>query len=215
MGLSAWSVHADDDLIIEDFEKKRGDWTFEGDAFAGYGGGNYWHPGRFDRGLLRTRGHRGYVLLKSWGHDGRDVDGRTGQALSRPFKVERNFIRFMISGGRAPGRTCVNLLIDNKVVRSATGNNSNLMQAVAFEVAQFRDKEAQIQVVDQETGPWGHVCIDDLIQSDNSSSARIANDVQIQKADTIWSRRGRQEGEVHWLNGKLHLNERPVQWDAI
>ena len=215
LGLSAMATHAAEDLVIEDFEKKHGDWTFEGSAFTGYGSGDYWQPGRFDRGILRTRGHRGYALLKSWGRDGRNVDGETGQATSPIFKVERNFIMFMISGGRNSGRTCVNLIVDDKVVRSATGNNSNLLQKVAFGVAAFKGKEARIQVIDQETGPWGHICIDDLIQTDDSSGSRLTNDITIPKADTIWTQTGRQSGELHWKNAQLLLNRDPIKPDEI
>ena len=215
MGLSLSCVFAAEDVIIEDFETKRLDWKFSGDAFAGYGGGNYWHPGRFDRGMLRTRGHRGYAMLKSWGHDGRDVDGRTGSALSLPFKLERKFIRFMMSGGKAPGKTCVNLLMDGKIVRSATGNNSNQLEAVAFDVSPLMGKEVQIEVVDRETGPWGHVCIDDLIQSDKSTGARIANETAKATPDVLWSQTGRQAGDLKWIAGKLHLNEKPVHLEGI
>jgi hypothetical protein len=215
LGLTAMATHAAEDLVIEDFEKKHGDWTFEGSAFTGYGSGDYWHPGRFDRGILRTRGHRGYSMLKSWGRDGRNVDGETGQALSPVFKVERNFIRFMISGGRNPGRTCVNLLLEDKVVRSATGNNSNLLQKVAFDVIELKNKEARIQVIDQETGPWGHICIDDLIQTDDSSGSRLTNDKTTPKADTLWTQTGRQSGELHWENAQLLLNQSPIKPDDI
>ena len=215
LGLSASFVFAAEDVIIEDFEKKRGDWTFEGSAFTGYGSGNYWHPGRFDRGMLRTRGHRGYALLKSWGRDGRNVDGETGRALSSAFKLERNFIRFMMSGGKAPGQTCVNLLMDGKVVRSATGNNSNQLEAVAFEVSQFKGKEVQIEVIDRSKGPWGHVCIDDLIQSDLSAGARITNDTAKTNSDVLWSQTGRQVGELQWIDGNLHLSGKPVQLEGI
>jgi hypothetical protein len=215
LGLAAMATHATEDLLIEDFEMKHGDWAFEGSAFTGYGAGDYWQPGRFDRGILRTRGHRGYALLKSWGRDGRNVDGETGEALSPLFKVERNFIMFMISGGRNSGRTCVNLLVDDKVVRSATGNNSNLLQKVAFEVSELKEKEARIQVLDRETGPWGHICIDDLIQTDDSSGSRLTNDKTIPKADTLWTQTGRQSGELHWKNGHLFLSGNPLRLEDI
>ena len=214
-GCSSLSLLGAEDLIIEDFEKKRLDWTFSGDAFAGYGGGNYWHPGRFDRGLLRTRGHRGYAMLKSWGHDGRDVDGRTGRALSHPFKLERNFIRFMMSGGRNPVKLSVNLLVDGKVVRSASGNNSNQLESVAFEISQFKEKQAQVEVIDQSTDPWGHVCIDDLVQTNDSAEARIANDKKMPTPDVVWLQSGRQEGELIWKDGQLLLSGKPIRWDEV
>ena len=215
MGFSSLADEVEVDLIIEDFEKKRGNWTFEGSAFEGYGHGDYWHPGRFDRGMLRTRGHRGTALLKSWGRDGRNVDGVTGRALSPPFKLERNFIRFMMSGGKNPGKISVNLLVDGKVVRSASGNNSNQLEAVAFEISPFKEKEAQVEVIDQSTDPWGHVCIDDLVQTNDSAGARIANDKKAPTPDVVWLQTGRQEGDLNWRAGKLHLSEKPIRWEDI
>jgi len=215
MGFSSFGDEGEEVLIIEDFEKRRGDWTFEGSAFEGYGHGDYWHPGRFDRGMLRTRGHRGTALLKSWGRDGRNVDGVTGRALSPPFKLERNFIRFMMSGGKNPGKISVNLLVGGKVVRSASGNNSNQLEAVAFEISQFKEKEAQVEVIDQSTEPWGHVCIDDLVQTNNSAGARIANDKTMPTPDVLWSKTGRQEGELNWKDGELHLSEKLIRWEDV
>ena len=205
----------EEDLIIEDFEKRRGDWRFEGSAFEGYGHGDYWHPGRFDRGMLRTRGHRGQAFLKSWGRDGRNVDGETGKALSSEFELERNFIRFMISGGKNSAKISLNLLVDGKVVRAATGNNSNQLEAVAFEISQFKDKKAQVEVIDQSTDPWGHVCIDDLIQTNDSTGARITNDISMPTPDVVWSESGRQEGELHWKDGNLHLSGKLIRWENV
>lgn len=215
MGLMPVAAHAVEDLVIDDFEKKRGQWTFEGSAFTGYGSGDYWHPGRFDRGMLRIRGYRGVAMLKSWGQHGRNVDGETGRATSSIFKVERNFIRFMISGGKNPGGTCVNLLVDGKVERSATGDNSNLMHSVAFEVAGFRGKEVQIELVDGETGPWGYVCIDDLIQSDDSGGARLAKGKIATGDDTIWTEQDCMVGTLGWSNGILKINDSPVQIETV
>ena len=215
MVFSSFGEEGEEDLIIEDFEKRRGNWTFEGSAFEGYGHGDYWHPGRFDRGMLRTRGHRGQALLKSWGRDGRNVDGQMGRALSPPFKLERNFIRFMMSGGRNPGKISVNLLVDGKGIRSASGNNSNQLEAVAFEISQFKEKEAQVEVIDQSTEPWGHVCIDDLVQTNDSAGARIANDMKMPTPDVVWSQTGRHEGELNWKDGKLHLSEKPIRWEDV
>ena len=215
MGFSSLGNDLEEDMIIEDFEVRRGDWTFSGSAFEGYGHGDYWHPGRFDRGMLRTRGHRGQALLKSWGRDGRNVDGQTGRALSYPFELERDFIRFMMSGGKNSVKICVNLLVDGKLVRSATGNNSNQLEPVAFEISQFKKKKAQIEVIDQSTDPWGHVCIDDLIQTNDSTGARITNDISKPTPDVVWSETGRQEGELHWKDGSLHLSEKPIRWESL
>ena len=73
------------DILMEDFEEKKRDWKFEGSSFQGYGGGDYWRPGRGDHGPIRLVGYRGQKALKSWGPHGRDIDKQTGLATSTPF----------------------------------------------------------------------------------------------------------------------------------
>ena len=51
-----------------------------------------------------------------------------------------------------PCPTAVNLLINGKIVASATGNNSGDMDWVNWQVAKYRGQQAQIQVVDENDG---------------------------------------------------------------
>ena len=56
--------------------------------------------------------------------------GRTrGRLTSPPFRIERRFIAFLIGGGAHAGRTCLNLLLEGRLVRTATftlGTDGNL-----------------------------------------------------------------------------------------
>ncbi len=62
--------------------------------------------------------------------------------------------------------TAVNLLVDGAVVRSATGQNSETLGWRSWNVAGWAGKTAQIQIVDRNTGGWGHVLVDDVVFSD-------------------------------------------------
>ena len=204
------------DILMEDFEQKKRDWKFEGSSFQGYGGGDYWRPGRGDHGPIRLVGYRGQKALKSWGPHGRDIDKQTGLATSTPFKLERKFLRFLLSGGHYPGRVCVNLVVDGKVLASATGQNSHILEPVAFDLSAHQGKEAHLEVVDKVTGPWGHVCMDMVFQVDEASNARIVRDGLPRGQDLLWTREGLQEGRLEWNDdGALVLDGDAIQFESI
>ncbi len=153
---------ADDDLLVADFEAKDyGDWKAEGEAFG---------PGPA-RGTLPNQmpvsGFLGKGLVNSYFKG----DGTTGTLTSPPFKIERQYIKFLIGGGMHPGKACLNLLIGGKVVRTATGPNdrpggTEELAWSAWDVSDLAGKTAVIQIVDQATGGWGHINVDHIVQTD-------------------------------------------------
>ena len=203
------------DVLVEDFEKKNAPWTFEGKAFQGYGGGDYWSPGRYDRGFLRIRGYRGRYLLKTWGSHGHRVDEETGRAVSSEFKLERRYLRFLLSGGRAPGRTCLNLLVDGEVKRSAIGSNTTFLEPMAFDLRGLQNRSARLEVVDRETGPWGHVCLDEVTLTNDLDGARVVNAPGPGGSDVVWTRDGRLTGAFSWADGKLKMEGRQFAFERM
>ena len=83
-------------------------------------------------------------------------DGPTGTLTSPEFKIARKYLSFLISGGDYERDTCLNLLINGKVVRSATGWRSDRLVPASWDVSQFRG-QGQVQVVDPARGDWGHI----------------------------------------------------------
>ncbi len=224
------SVQASTDLVMEDFEEPvseesaaqpgnwlEGEWTFEGTAFEGYGlkygtriNGKIarWYPGQLSQGKLRTQGHKGRAMLKSWGRRGSNIDGETGRALSPVFKIQRKFLRFLVSGGRYSGGTCLNLLIDDKIVNSLTGNNSIHLKPVAFDVGKFIGKDARVEVIDRETGAWGHLCVDQFVQTDFPKGARIVRTAKVGGGDVVWCGDERLRGSLRWSGEELYIGDR-------
>ena len=93
-------------------------------------------------------------------------DGPQGTATSKPFRIERRYIGFLIGGGIHAGQTCINLRVDGKVVRTATGKNLEALEPASWDVAELKGKEAVIEIVDRDSGGWGHINIDQIVFSD-------------------------------------------------
>jgi levanase len=63
-------------------------------------------------------------------------------------------------------QTSVNLVVDGQVVRSTTGNNSENLDWASWDLSDLIGKQAQIQIVDHNSGGWGHILADDFSLSD-------------------------------------------------
>jgi uncharacterized protein (DUF608 family) len=89
-------------------------------------------------------------------------DASMGTLTSPEFTIQRPYINFKIGGGNHPGKTCINLLVDGKVARTATGKNNEKLEPDWWEVSELKGKKARIEILDQEKGGWGHINIDDI-----------------------------------------------------
>jgi fructan beta-fructosidase len=168
---SVSAVRAADDILIADFEGETyGDWKTTGDAF-GPGPARGTLPGQ-----MPVTGFKGKGLVNSFYRG----DKSTGTLTSPPFKIERKYINFLIGGGKHPGKTCMNLLVDDKIVRTATGPNdkpggSEHLDWHTWDVTEHLGKNAILQIVDSETGGWGHINIDHIVQSERKLMAEPAH----------------------------------------
>lgn len=176
------------DILIADFEgPDYGAWAVTGTTF-GTG------PAR---GTLARQyevsGHKGNGLVN--GYHGEDAS--TGTLTSPEFIIKRPTIAFRISGGHHPGKACLNLIVDGRPVRSATGENSERLERRAWGVSGLIGRKARIQIVDDTARSWGHINVDDIMQTD-------ARDVPIDTPEPLWNEKWRPRyhytPERNWLN---------------
>ena len=85
--------------------------------------------------------------------------------LSSPvFKITQPYINFLIGGGDnpypGPNPTAVLLLVNGQVVDSATGQDNEFLNWTSWNVSQYVGQNAQIEVVDESSGGWGHINAD-------------------------------------------------------
>ncbi len=108
-------------------------------------------------------GFVGKGLVNSYDPGG---DGLTGTLTSPEFTIDGDYIQFLVGGGDMAGKTCVNLVVGGKVVKSATGKNAERLDWVTWEVKPWRGQRGQIKIVDEATGAWGHINVDQIVISE-------------------------------------------------
>jgi fructan beta-fructosidase len=158
------------DLLIADFEQASyNNWKVTGTAF-GTGPARGTLPNQ-----MEVEGYQGRGLVNSF-LGGDDAKGRL---TSTPFKLERKFITFLIGGGGWVNETCLSLIVDGQVVRTATGLNtqpggSERLSPAAWDVAEFAGRLATIEIVDMRAGGWGHINVDHILLTDDRGSIPLA-----------------------------------------
>ena len=83
-------------------------------------------------------------------------DDSQGTLTSPEFKIERRYLNFLIGGGRHPGEACINLSVDGKTVRTATGSNSEHLRLRSWDVGELIGKTARIEIVDHRGEDGAH-----------------------------------------------------------
>ena len=136
------------DILFDDFETGYGKWSLSGTAFGKEpASGSLWDQ-------PQVSGFRGKGLVNA-------SYGSTGRAVSREFLIERRFIRFLIGGG-SHENTELLLIVNGKIVRSASGKDSEELRVATWEVSELEGKTAHLEIVDEGTGPMGHILVDQI-----------------------------------------------------
>ncbi|HOK96597.1 MAG TPA: glycoside hydrolase family 32 protein [Anaerohalosphaeraceae bacterium] len=154
-------VAGTEDILIADFEgDDYGDWQVRGTAF-GFKPASGTLPGQ-----MKVAGYTGRGLVNSYCGG----DAGTGTLTSPDFAIRRPFINFLIGGVGYAGQTCMNLLVNGRIVRTAAGPNarpggSERLDWHTWDVSDLIGKTARLQIVDDSTGGWGHITVDHICQS--------------------------------------------------
>jgi len=167
--LLARGIYAADDIVIADFEGDTyGDWTTEGEAFGSGPAKGTLHSQRTVVGFLG----RGLVNSYAGGQDA------TGKLTSPVFRLERDYLNFLISGGYSRG-TSLKLLVLKEdgwhTIKTVSGSSyagwpTQELQWVSWDVSGSRGLDAKMVLVDDATNEEGFILIDHIIQSDEDFS---------------------------------------------
>ncbi len=164
------------DIVLSDFEETNyvwlpgGTWTATGNCFgSGPAQGTL-------AGQQTVDGYLGNGLVNTF----LNGDANTGTLLSPPFTIQRNYLKFLIGGGSyrgesgSGGETRMDLLVNGQVVHHAAGPGEwEHLDWEQWNVNNLLGQRAQLRIVDTATNGWGHVNVDQIVESDTSLTTGV------------------------------------------
>ncbi|HWR33153.1 MAG TPA: hypothetical protein VN451_06500, partial [Chitinophagaceae bacterium] len=193
-------------------------------------GGDYW------KDMSYPIGHKEQYWIGTF--ENGNGDAPTGTLTSRPFLLKKRYLHFLLGGGKDINRLYVELQIRKsdyetvwgagrrgfygdtddgftRAIRLTSSLNSEELFRYYFDLGsilnkQFENKTARIVIVDNATGSWGHINVDDFQQADNLNDLlpvmRDGFSLYADKDKPVW---GFADTHAHWvnnigLNGLMH-----------
>lgn len=134
-----------------------GAWEVDGDAFAtlsvtGSQGAQADIVGAVGYGLVNTA-------------TAESGDRATGSATSSEFVITAPSLHLKVGGGRFPRTAAVVLEVDREDgerARFATGEQSENLREVVWDVSEFIGLRARLRIIDSEASAWGHLVVDQI-----------------------------------------------------
>ncbi len=162
------------DIVIDDFESGTFDkWTITGDAF-----GNTPVQGAYSN-QQDVKGFEGKYLANSYNGG----DRSKGTLSSSEFKIERDYINFLLGGGKS-SNTYIELIVGGKSVhKSSPFTDSETLHWTTWDVREYKGQNAQIRITDNHDGGWGHILVDQIMMSNTERNSVIINHKLSFKAD--------------------------------
>jgi levanase len=103
-------------------------------------------------------------------------DDRQGTMTSPSFTVSRNFMSMLVGGGHRDATSGqlleAQLVVNGNVVRTLAGDDSGALNWKGWDVSEFAGQQAQLRIVDQAIGGWGHLTLDHVMMTDQAAVPR-------------------------------------------
>lgn len=209
----AWlrrGVGLEGDLFANFEQTTYGAWTTEGSAF----GTGPAYGTQLGQGIVT--GYLNNKLANSF----LNSDASTGKLISPPFTITKNCINFLIGGGNHPGTTCINLVVDGSIVQSSTGNDSEALNWQGWNVAEWKGKQATIEIVDYNSTSWGHILIDHIMFSNtlldfkagHAHWADYGSDCYAIKTFRDYDNAENRTVWMGWMSNWEYANSTPTSW---
>lgn len=146
---------SDGPIVIATFDQSFEKWTKDGEAFG-------------EEPVKETMGYYGEAHLSSLN----DLEEpATGRLTSPEFKVERNYIHFLLGARETDfmndkGKMSIELLQRGEVVRTKKPEEFHAMFHHGWDVSDLKGESVQIRVVDADDRPFVYLDVDHIVQND-------------------------------------------------
>ena len=136
-----------------------------------------------------------------------DHDNGTGTIVSPDFTISSPYINLLVGGGNHPypgaadnPPTSVNLVVGGQVVRTATGTDNEALNWASWDVSALDGQSARIEIVDENTGGWGHINADQITFADQPARPRSVETAVnlLVDGDVVRSSTGRNSEHLDW-----------------
>jgi hypothetical protein len=138
---------------FEELDPTVAGWRTQGDAFQPLA-----VTGTRDS-QARVLGYVGYQLINTC--TARRSNQATGEALSPDFVLSQPKLAFLIGGGSS-AELGVELIVDGTTVLQTTGEQSEALHRVVWDVTPWRGRTVHLRVIDRDRGDWGHLLVDQV-----------------------------------------------------
>ena len=97
-------------------------------------------------------------------------DSHQGTLSSAQFTIPGGSLSFLVGGGSSP-QTRVELLVDGQPRLTVSGQNTETMSRVSWDLTPYTGRTGVIRIVDESSSGWGHINVDDFRFSQSLSQA--------------------------------------------
>jgi fructan beta-fructosidase len=146
-----------------------------------------------------------------------------GKIASKPFIIRRTTINFLIAGGNR-ANTSINLVIDGKVKRSATGDNTTVFKWNGWDVHDLIGKQAYFEIVDSNADTTNaFIAIDHIMFSNQLMDQHLEHALWLDYGPDHYATRtwrnydtSRNQRDsvfaIGWMGNWEYANKVPTQW---
>ena len=195
-------------IIFEDFENNHEErWTFDGDVFT------------VKKKSKEVSDYLGDAAVTSY-----STISNIGKMVSKPFLIEKNAINFLLAGGNNPDSLSINLIVNGKIIRTATGDDTNVLKWNGWDVSNLIGQQAKLEIIDYITdNKDGSLAIDHIMFSDILRNYKLEHAMWLDYGKDNYATRTWRNYDVNknigdsvfaisWLGNWEYANKQPTSW---